>query len=257
MFKFIVRTSLRNRLFVLAVAAALVAYGLFVLPRISDRRASRHQPADRQHPDRGGRAGPSGSRATRHVPDRDVDERHAGRHPRALGVRRRALGRLRRIRLGRGRLSRAAVRLGASGADPRATAVLRQSADGAGDLHHGRNHADRAHQRRQGVADGGARDRGFRRQAAASRHSRRGPGDPDRRRGPPIPGHAQRRHHAGARRHARPDRAGGDPVRHQQRRRLRRPARPRISDPQCRPDQADRRPRQHRRCRRAKTSPSC
>ena len=35
MFKLIVQTSLRNRLFVLAAAAALVAYGLFVLPRIS------------------------------------------------------------------------------------------------------------------------------------------------------------------------------------------------------------------------------
>jgi HME family heavy-metal exporter len=35
MFQLIVRTSLRNRLFVLAVAAALVAYGLYVLPRIS------------------------------------------------------------------------------------------------------------------------------------------------------------------------------------------------------------------------------
>ncbi|MFH1346391.1 MAG: efflux RND transporter permease subunit [Pseudomonadota bacterium] len=35
MFQLIVRTSLRNRLFVLAVAAALVAYGLYILPRIS------------------------------------------------------------------------------------------------------------------------------------------------------------------------------------------------------------------------------
>ena len=35
MFKLIVQTSLRNRLFVLAVAAALVDYGIFVLPSIS------------------------------------------------------------------------------------------------------------------------------------------------------------------------------------------------------------------------------
>src|SRR5829696_7974924 len=35
MFKLIVRTSLRNRLFVLAVAAVLVGYGMFVLPTIS------------------------------------------------------------------------------------------------------------------------------------------------------------------------------------------------------------------------------
>lgn len=35
MFKLIVQTSLRNRLFVLAAAAVLVAYGLFALPRIS------------------------------------------------------------------------------------------------------------------------------------------------------------------------------------------------------------------------------
>src|SRR5829696_5727807 len=35
MFELIVRTGLRNRLFVLAIAAALVAYGLFVLPLLS------------------------------------------------------------------------------------------------------------------------------------------------------------------------------------------------------------------------------
>jgi len=35
MFKLIVRASLRNRLFMLAAAAVLVAYGLFVLPRIT------------------------------------------------------------------------------------------------------------------------------------------------------------------------------------------------------------------------------
>lgn len=35
MFKLIVQTSLRNRLFVLTIAAALVGYGLFVLPSIS------------------------------------------------------------------------------------------------------------------------------------------------------------------------------------------------------------------------------
>ncbi len=34
MFKLIVQTSLRNRLFVLAAAAVLIAYGLFVLPRV-------------------------------------------------------------------------------------------------------------------------------------------------------------------------------------------------------------------------------
>src|SRR5439155_20254738 len=34
MFRFIVTSSLRNRLFVLAAAAVLVAYGSFVLPRI-------------------------------------------------------------------------------------------------------------------------------------------------------------------------------------------------------------------------------
>ena len=34
MFRFVVTASLRNRLFVLAAAVILVAYGLFTLPRI-------------------------------------------------------------------------------------------------------------------------------------------------------------------------------------------------------------------------------
>src|SRR3712207_4808211 len=34
MFNFLVRNSLRNRLFVLAAALALIAYGSFVLPRL-------------------------------------------------------------------------------------------------------------------------------------------------------------------------------------------------------------------------------
>ena len=76
---------------------------------------------------------------------------------------------------------------------------------------------------------------------------RRRAGDPDRRRGAAVPGDAERRHHAGARRHPRADRAGDHALRHQHRRRLRRPERPRIPDPQCRPDQAARGPRQHRR----------
>ena len=55
----------------------------------------------------------------------------------------------------------------------------------------------------------------------------------------------------------RADRAGDHAVRHQHRRRLRRSERPRIPDPQCRPDQAARGPRQHRRRSTATASRSC
>ena len=209
------------------------------------RRVSRPEPPDGHAADRGRRPGAAGGRAARHLSDRDLDERHAGRDPGALGVRRRPVRRLCGIRLGHRHLSRAAARVRAAGADPRAASARPQSADGPGHLDHGRDHAGGADHRRPRLADGGARDRRFHRASAASGARRRRPGDPDRRRSAPVPGDAERRHHAGARRHARADRAGDHALRHQHRRRLRRPERPRIPHPQCRPDQAARGPRQH------------
>ena len=100
MFKLLVDASLRNRLFVLAAALVLVVYGSFVLPRLPvDVFPDLNRP-DRHADDRGRGPGAAGGRAARHLSDRDRHGRHARRRARALDLRRRALHRLRRVRLG-------------------------------------------------------------------------------------------------------------------------------------------------------------
>ena len=101
-------------------------------------------------------------------PVETADERHAGRHPRPLGLGRRPVNRVRRVRLGNRYLSRAAARRRAAGADRRATAAWRAAADGSGVLDHGRDHAGRV-TRDVGFADGAARGRRFRASPATSR----------------------------------------------------------------------------------------
>ena len=106
MFKLIVQTSLRNRLFVLAVAAALVGYGIFVLPSISvDVFPDLNRPTVNILTEAEGLA-PQEVEQLVTFPIETLDERHARRHPRALGFRRRAVGGLRRVRLGHRYLSR-------------------------------------------------------------------------------------------------------------------------------------------------------
>ena len=70
--------------------------------------------------------------------------------------------------------------------------------------------------------------------AAAADHSRRCPGDPDRRRSPPVPRCARSGGHAHAGCHAWSSWSGAAAVRHQFRRRLHRPVCPRVPDPQHR-----------------------
>ena len=75
MFNFLVTQSLRNRLFVLALAAVAGRLRRLHGDAAAGRRVPRPQPADRHHHDRGRRPGAAGSRAARHLPDRDADER--------------------------------------------------------------------------------------------------------------------------------------------------------------------------------------
>ena len=79
MFTFLVTRSLKNRVLVLAAAAALMIYGGFAITQLPVDVLARPEPADGHDHDRGGRLRAAGSRTARHVPDRNADERAAGR----------------------------------------------------------------------------------------------------------------------------------------------------------------------------------
>ena len=83
------------------------------------RRLSRSQPADRHHHDRGGRLAPPEVEQLVTLPDRDPDERRAGRDARALGLRRRPVDRLCRVRLGHRHLPQPPADRRAAGAGAR------------------------------------------------------------------------------------------------------------------------------------------
>ena len=94
---------------------------------------------------------------------------------------------------------------------------------------------------------GAARARRLHRAAAASHRARRRAGDPHRRRGAPVPRRSRPAPHGEPRRQLRGHRERAEAVRHQHRRRLRRPQGARVPDPQHRPDHAHRGPAQPRR----------
>ena len=194
MFTFLVTQSLRNRLLVLALSAR--AGGVRrVQPslRLPVDVLPGPQPADRHHHDRGRRARAARGRAAGQLPDRDADERRAGRHPRALGLRRRPVDRLCRVRLGHRHLSATASWSPSGSALVRdAAAAERHAADGPDQLDHGPDPADRADQRPR-HADGAARGRRLHHPAAAAQHPRRRAGDPDGRRGAAVPRRAAAR----------------------------------------------------------------
>ena len=147
MFTFLVTQSLRNRLLVLALAAVLVVLRRVHRHAPAGRRVSRPQQADRHHHDRGGGPGAARGRAARHVPDRDADERRAGRDARALGLRHRPVDRLCRVRLGHRHLPQPAADRRAARAGARAVAAQHRPADGPDQLDHGADPAGRGDQR--------------------------------------------------------------------------------------------------------------
>ncbi len=245
MFNLLVTASLKNRLLVLAAAVVLVAYGSFVLPRLPvDVFPDLNRPTVVLITEAEGLA-PQEVEQLDHLSDRDGHGRHAGRGAHPLGLRCRPVDRLRGVRLGNRDLPRQAA--GGRAARDRAgpAAARRAAADGADLLHHGRDHAGCGH-RAVGLADGAARDRRLRDPPADPDHPRRCPGHPDRRRGAPVPRHARSGDDEPARHLSRRHRNRHSPVRRQHRRRLRRSARARVSDPQHRPDEPPRGPAQPR-----------
>ena len=180
MFGMIVRASLRNRLFVLAAAVILVAYGSFVLPRLPVDVLPDLNPADGHHHDRGRGSCPPGGRAGRDLPGRGRHERHAGRRPRALGFQPPACPSSTSSSTGR----RTSIAVGSSfpKSSPSYARACRagQSAHGARDLDHGRDPA-RGHHGGRHAGHGGARARRFHHPPADSQHLRGLAGHPHRR----------------------------------------------------------------------------
>ena len=148
MFTFLVTQSLRNRLLVLALALVLVVFGAIARHAPAGRCVSRPEQADRHHHDRGRRPRAAGGRAAGQLSDRNADERRAGRHARALGLRRRPFDRLCRVRLGHRHLPQPPAGRRTACAGARAAAAQHHAADGPDQLDHGADPADRADQRR-------------------------------------------------------------------------------------------------------------
>ncbi len=99
MFNLLVSASLRNRLFVLAAAFVLIAYGSFSLPRLPvDVFPDLNRPTVVVMTEAEGFA-PQRDREPSDIPGRNCHARFAGLDARALGVGRRLVDHLHRVRL--------------------------------------------------------------------------------------------------------------------------------------------------------------
>ena len=145
MFNLLVTASLKNRLLVLAAAVVLVAYGSFVLPRLPvDVFPDLNRPTVVLMTEAEGLA----PQEVEQLVTYPIETAMGGmpgvvRDP--LGLGRRPVDRLRRVRLGHRDLPRPAA--GGRAARDRAgpLAARRAAADGADLLDHGRDHAGRGH----------------------------------------------------------------------------------------------------------------
>ena len=111
MFNLLISVSLRNRAVRAWCRADPDRLRRGDAAQSAGRRVSGSQPAHGHARHRGRRTGTRRGRAARHVPTRDSHERHARRRARSLGLGRRPVHRLRRVRLGHGHLSSIGSRL--------------------------------------------------------------------------------------------------------------------------------------------------
>ena len=145
----IIRFSLRYRLLTIAMALVLLVYGSYVMYQLADRRVSRPESAARHDHDRSARAGAGRSRDADHVSAGIGAQRGDRRAGGAQLVGRRAVGDLRRVRLGHRHLHRPADRRRKDGPGRRSHAGRRPAAAGADLVDHGPDHDHRHVERRR------------------------------------------------------------------------------------------------------------
>ena len=145
----IIGASLRFRVLVVAVAAAVIVARLHAAARRAGRRPARVHAAVRRGPDRGARAVRRGGGAARHRPARGrPPQRDAGRQRPALGVGRRAVVDRPALRAGHRPHGRASARAGAAHPGAREPERLQAAADAPAALLAEPGHDDRAVARR-------------------------------------------------------------------------------------------------------------